>query len=449
MRSCLGLRYDDYEIVVCDNDVSSATEDLIRKYTSSRIRYVRAPRSLAMSSNWEFAVSHAGGDYVTVLGDDDAILPNAFVELDHILEQTGSAIVSWDAALYVWPTITLPGEENYLRLPILRGIRTLDGLSVIRSVLAFESSYTELPMLYNSVVSREFLSSVKDTTGRLFLSQCPDICSGFLLAYCAKSYSYVESPMSIAGLSHKSTGVSRHFLHGQSMINKDYEDLNRDERRYMHAMVPDLHVFPVIPVVDSFLAVKECMFPKDNSLSLNRKTMIRHCVWCLRTDNQEKWDTCMNTIRNSLDDDPELRKWFDTELASHPAQTGHLPLRNAFPGADDRYLHLNAERFSTTDVAEAAALCEWILGYIRRVSSPARTGHEPFDPLELFSQMLAGAGYQAQEIKRLRRETEIIPELRRSLDASRQELHCPRMVYRLIRTAFRAAAALFQGKKPT
>ena len=76
--------------------------------------------------------------------------------------------------------------------------------------------------------------------------------------------------------------------------------------------------FPVVPVADSFLAAKEALFPHDHSLRLDRKTVAKHCVWCLRTDSLGQWQRCLATIRASLADDPELVNWFDVTLAEFP-----------------------------------------------------------------------------------------------------------------------------------
>src|SRR5262245_30208092 len=75
LRTCLEQDFDDYEIVVCDNCSSTATRQVVDEADSPRVRYVRADRPLAMSANWELAVAAARGEYVTVLGDDDGLLP--------------------------------------------------------------------------------------------------------------------------------------------------------------------------------------------------------------------------------------------------------------------------------------------------------------------------------------------------------------------------------------
>ncbi len=40
-----------------------------------------------MSEHWEFALSHAKGNWVTIIGDDDGLLPNAVKYLFQIVSK--------------------------------------------------------------------------------------------------------------------------------------------------------------------------------------------------------------------------------------------------------------------------------------------------------------------------------------------------------------------------
>src|SRR5438874_2101121 len=102
LRTCLEQDFDDYEIVVCDNFGSPATRQVVEECRSSRIRYVRSPRLLSMSSNCELAVSEARGEYVLLLGDDDGLLSHGLRELDRLIGREQPPAVRWAAAFYTW-----------------------------------------------------------------------------------------------------------------------------------------------------------------------------------------------------------------------------------------------------------------------------------------------------------------------------------------------------------
>src|SRR5690349_16522507 len=103
LRTCLEQTFDDYEIVVCDNCSSPATRAVVEAAGSARVRYVRSDRPLAMSANWELAVSHARGQYVTVLGDDDGLMPFALRELRRLIDRHDRpTAIQWIVGMYTW-----------------------------------------------------------------------------------------------------------------------------------------------------------------------------------------------------------------------------------------------------------------------------------------------------------------------------------------------------------
>jgi len=463
LQTCLGQDFDDYEVVVCDNHSSPATRELVEGLASPRIKYVRSEKPLSMSSNWELAVAHAAGEFVTVLGDDDGLLPHALALLDRLLRELKVPAIRWAAAFYLWPSIALPGEANYLRIPLDRRLRFLDGRAVMASVIAFEPCYTTLPMLYNSVVQRSLLDALRRKVGRLFRNRYPDVCSGFLLAHEAGRYASLGLPMTVAGLSDKSVGVGHHFMPEKSSIGAEFLKLNAEEGVRTQKGIPDLHVFPVVPVADCFQVAKEALFPEE-ALTLDRKTLTTHCVWCLRTDSLDQWQRCLATLRASLADDPELVNWFDATFAEFPPSvSGPLRLRSDLMGSDGENLHLGTDAFGVADVAGAAELCGKILCHDRvAVSALLRSAEELSEAerlrlelnekeaaiqkleevAEAYRQTLASRTQQLQQVAEAYRQTleernQQLQEVDRQLQRLRRLTRYPRAIVRVFRAVVR------------
>lgn len=362
LKTCLAQAFDDFEVIVCDNCGSPATRQVVDECASSKIRYVRSPRLLSMSSNWDLAVSHAQGEYVLVIGDDDGLMPHALCELDRLITQTGAKAVRWTSAHYTWPDINLPGQGNYLRVPLSREIRTMDARAAIASVIAFQSCYTTLPMLYNSAVHRDLIADIRAKTGRVFSNIYPDVYSGFAVAWAAGSYLSVDLPMMVAGSSGRSYGVATLFNRGKSPLDHEYRSLNSQEQLLKHPSIPDLPIFPYVPVADSFLVAKDLLFPAEEELQLDRRDFITKCVDGLRADNESDWREAMSLLRDGLAADQEAKDWFDSKFSSSqfcPAPA--FQMRSESMGYDGDFLHLNADAFGVTDVQGAAHLCEKIL----------------------------------------------------------------------------------------
>jgi hypothetical protein len=365
LRTCLDQNFDDYEVIVSDNDSSPPTKAVVDEAASPKVRYLRTPGPLAMSSNWDFAVSHARGEYVILIGDDDGLLPHALAELDTLTRDQNARVLRWEPAYYTWPSFALAGQGDYLRIPLGRSVREVESSDVIRSVIGFRELYTALPMLYNSAVHRSVLDELRAKTGRVFPHPVPDVYSGFAVAAVAGRFLSTDAPMSVAGQSGASNGVAVLFNRGRSGIDREFRDLNAKEGLPDDPRVPDLPAFPHVPVAASFVFARRMLFPRSE-LELDRRQFVSGCVANLRVATEADWRAAMSALRESLADDPATRAWFDAEMANTPFRQPQPPrLKPERLGFDGECLHLDTSGFGVADVVGAAALCERLLSYRR------------------------------------------------------------------------------------
>jgi hypothetical protein len=362
LRTCVEQSFDDFEVVVSDNHSSPATRAVVEAAGSDRVRYVRTAEPVAMSTNWEFGVAQARGEYVLLLGDDDGLLPHALAELDRLTRARPTNAVRWGAAYYTWPTVALEGQGDYLRVPLGSALVERDGEEVIRAVAAFEEFYTELPMLYNTAVRRDVLDALRARTGRVFANPIPDVYSGFAVAHAAGRFLSTSVPMTVSGQSRGSNGIATLFRHGRCPIDREFHALNARGGLFTDPTVPDLPVFPHVPVADSFIAAKRLLFPEIDA-DIDRRALTTACVTGARV-TRESWPEALRAVRRSVADDPELLAWFDAEYADAPYPDPRpMQLRPTRLGFDGSYLHLDAAAFGVADVAGAARLCEQLLNY--------------------------------------------------------------------------------------
>lgn len=359
LATCLNQDFDDYEIVVCDNGTTDRTRAVVGEVASRRVRHIRAPRSLAMSDNWELAVSEARGEFVLLLGDDDGLMPFALAELDRLLDRLRTPVVRWEASFYSWPDINMAGAANYLRLPLRRTLKMLDARSTIAAVLRFEVSYVRLPMLYTAVVHRSLIDRLRRAAGRVFANRYPDVFSGFALGYLAGQYPSISVPMHIAGSSGSSFGIANLFHRGRSPLDEDFRRLNDEGRLPHHPTVPDLPIFPEVPVADSFQFAKAALFPRDADLRLDRELLLRHCLAAL----PHAGELALDTLRTSAADDRRLSAWLTDVIESRSIQPRPpIKLRPDRLGFDGEALHLDTAAFNVATVEEAVKLADHILG---------------------------------------------------------------------------------------
>ena len=362
LATCLEQDFEDYEIVVCDNSDSPATRELVAAATSPRIRYLPPGRPLAMSANWERGLSEAQGEYVTVLGDDDGLMPYALRELDALASRTGMKAIHWHRGLYTWPTIGVAEAANYLMVPLSRSVAEVDGRAQIARVIRFEAGADQLPMIYCSAIHRDLIERHREVAGRVFPNIYPDVYSAFAFAYLAGTYLSVSTPMNLAGLSHASNGVATLVIEERNAVAREFVRLNKEFGFERHPRVPDDMALAPVHVVDSFLHARDILFPHDSELVLDRKSMTELYLRAIVETEPAARTAMRKVIRESIADDPELSHWFDEEAPEFPPATVHQirPLRLGYNG---NALNVDAALLGVEDVFGAAKAAAVLLGF--------------------------------------------------------------------------------------
>ena len=75
IRSVQAQTYDDWELVIVDNQSSDNTEDVVRTFRDPRIHFHRNDENIGLVRNWNRCMSLANGEYVAILPADDYYLP--------------------------------------------------------------------------------------------------------------------------------------------------------------------------------------------------------------------------------------------------------------------------------------------------------------------------------------------------------------------------------------
>ncbi|MCQ6563569.1 glycosyltransferase [Paenibacillus mendelii] len=372
LKTCLNQSFSDYEIVVCDNSSDNMTEQLIKRLDDSKIRIVKPEQELAMTDNFNFAVSQIEGEYVIVLGSDDGLLLHALDTLDVLLDAFQTKLLTWNLLAYGWPDVQLEGYQNYFAIPNVAtgrvGHQYMEGKEVIRAVAQYEVTYNVLPMLYcNSVVHSDLLSELVEKTGSVYKSISPDAYSGFTLAYLQKRYISINIPMSIGGNSGNSTGMSYAFGKDKKSekITNDYLRLNRKTGLNVHKQIPDVKTVEAV-IGEAFMRAKDTLFPNDQYLELNRKRMIEKSVQALANSEGQLTEILYN-LYNALSDDEHLQQWFyETYLESEiiPVTKGEHRFKYKKGFIDNGGgLIVDATEFGVTDVNGAAELFRKVTGW--------------------------------------------------------------------------------------
>lgn len=92
--SVLAQSYSDWELVIVDDGSTDETQAVLAGYEDPRIRVVRHDRNKGVTAAENTGFDSMRGDYFTMLGSDDEMLPDALETLAATVTETGASAIT-------------------------------------------------------------------------------------------------------------------------------------------------------------------------------------------------------------------------------------------------------------------------------------------------------------------------------------------------------------------
>jgi glycosyltransferase involved in cell wall biosynthesis len=205
-----------WECVVFDN----ASEEPVREYVLSlgdpRIRCERSEEFLPVTDSWNHAIDLARGDYVTLLGDDDGLVPNYFVTLKALARKFGSPDVVYNALYQFFHPTVAPWQRSGYVLDLKNGfffkgqeqpfvLSAAQARKAVEGSLGLRRNFTFNMQAF--AFKREFVDRMR-VRGKVFQSPFPDYYLANVAMGLAKQIVVCPKPLAIAGVSRASFGYT-------------------------------------------------------------------------------------------------------------------------------------------------------------------------------------------------------------------------------------------------
>ena len=201
IKGCLLQNYDNYELLVSDNYSNDNTKVILDSFKKDpKIRVVETKSRLAMPNHWEFAMSHALGEYIIILGDDDGISPDLLSILDNIIDQNDANIIKWESYCYHHPDWPGP-EANNLRVDKKCSYKVHNILPeiIIKDYANFKFKY--FPNLLQTCFSYDLYKLAKSKAGRVFVGAPDYSCPVLMLMDSKAKYTHIDAVLGFGGRS--------------------------------------------------------------------------------------------------------------------------------------------------------------------------------------------------------------------------------------------------------
>jgi len=204
LRTAIEQSFDDYEIVVCDNNSKDDTREVVEAFMSqsNRIRYVNPERDLSMCDNWDFALNHARGKFIIYLSDDDGLLLDCLSYVHELISKFDLKLLVWPFAFYQHPDIPDLRVTASLSCDFMTGkLFEVASDPVIHGLCEFQHIERIIPRMLNCAVERRLMDQAASATNRFFVPPFPDYSTACQLLSILESYHFIDLPLFITGAS--------------------------------------------------------------------------------------------------------------------------------------------------------------------------------------------------------------------------------------------------------
>lgn len=278
---------DDYEIIVADNCSSPATREICEQIGSQKIKYLRSDEVLPMAENWRRGLEACSGEYITVLGDDDGLMPSCLALARHVLTLRKAQVLGWNPHTYWWPDTIVYWNANRLYMNFGGNeVQQGDSRSMLEMFYANKAGFGSLPMIYNAFVHRSVIDEAYKRYGGYFVpaDTAPDVASGVLNLHLTQHYAFSTRALTIRGNSGKSNGTA---WWARSLGAQQREIYMREERLGLEgiihkSLVPSSNL--AILIASAKLKCREVYFPEDKKLNVDLMAVITELLASLNSD---------------------------------------------------------------------------------------------------------------------------------------------------------------------
>jgi glycosyltransferase involved in cell wall biosynthesis len=336
VRTILEQSFGDFELIIHDNASTDDTEAVVQQWRDPRIRYVRRPEWTPVPQLEEMTWRMARGRYAYMIGDDDALLPDA-LQIAHDLQLRYGPEFVCHAVGWSYYHPDWPDERRRNALHVSRftgGITLLDSKHELQSFFENGISGGRHPIVTNGFYRTEHVHRLLDTYGNIHLNDhMGDPAIAVFMLHSTRRYLYVDEPLKVAGYFSQSRTAQ---FQGRLPRDKEYQLWFKNTERIERL----LERVPLkIPIWDNFcgataLELKEMLeIPFEFNWELYFIGCWESLEWLGRSGVEVR--DHMRHFREVLEaQEPRLRERVRKYLAGD---------RCRLPGQRRRFMHLPGE----------------------------------------------------------------------------------------------------------
>lgn len=221
----------DVQVVVQDCSTTDLLNDLLHQHQLLDCVSYEKTSPVSMVQNWNRAVLRADGEYILIIGDDDAVYPTALNVAAWAKKNSFLAVKQKHYDKYWWPGFydkNLESMALFTQQP-MGDFQTEQCRPLLERFSKVGDGYSKFPMAYHNLVHYSVFDFLLSETGVFFDSLSPDVYSGYAIGSLLESFIIIDLPFTILGASPKSNSqrsrVGMGHLHANEFSDYEYSPL--------------------------------------------------------------------------------------------------------------------------------------------------------------------------------------------------------------------------------
>lgn len=238
VKTIIEQDYNNYELLISDDHSTDDTVIFLNSIHHSNIKILTPPVGLSMSEHWEWALSHAIGEWIIFVGQDDGLQSYFFKLADKLTgiahKKSIRAIMS-ERALFFWKDSSFYYGDAAIRYRAKNAIRIKScKLGVLKAFTGIWS-YFYLPAMYTtSMFHKDLIIEAKNKQkGRLFVTHPQDANLAAIACSLEKRYLMSFIPLGWVGSSKKSAGMAIRIKDSDNGSKTDTKSISELKNEYV------------------------------------------------------------------------------------------------------------------------------------------------------------------------------------------------------------------------
>lgn len=205
--------YKNYELIISDDHSEDGTQEYLISLAHPNIKTIVTPHKMSMTEHWEWALTHACGEWNIFVGQDDGLQPYFFSLADILTKYAQKSqirTIMSERAYFFWHGCEKVFGDTAISYTALSRIVKHNSTKRMLQTLVGLNSYFDLPEMYTtSLFHRDIINEARAKQhGKVFVTHPQDANLAAIACSLDKKYLQSSIPLGWVGTSVKSAGMA-------------------------------------------------------------------------------------------------------------------------------------------------------------------------------------------------------------------------------------------------